>query len=318
MQCLFKAVRVINMNHAQERWKTVTKHLSDLHIAHERMLAIDGSKLSPIVIRKVTWLSGRLFCSKAMIGCFMSHRKAWRHGAALILEDDVRMVPNAAYLVAQAFEQLPVADWDVFVIGSFTSGQHEIAWPEKLLAMFLRTNATCTPYSSMLVCPSMLIGLHAYAVSERGARKLTACIPKMSEHVDWSISRLITTKKLNVYAMQNVAFQDGHATSQICCNVPFVLNLMAHTFSLGDGRTVAWLLSEPLFVFLHDSLAFNYWCLLFMVIGMLLEIPIMYWIVFLALDFVALRLYTTQSCLCYIMPLGFFVFGQVMVHHVLF
>jgi hypothetical protein len=249
-----------------------------------------------------------------MIGCFISHRKLWRRGAALILEDDVRMVSDAVHLVTQAFEQLPV-DWDIFVLGSFTSGQYEIAWPEKLLALFLRTNATCTPYSSMLVCPSMLIGLHAYAVSEQGAKKLTVYIPKMSEHVDWSISRLITAKKLNVYAMQNVAFQDGNSTSQICGNVPFVLNLLAHTFSIADGRTVAWLLSEPLFVFVHDSLAFNYWCLLFMIIGMLLKTPIIYWVLFLVLDFLAMRLYTTQSWICYIVPFWFFMFGKIIMYN---
>lgn len=309
MNRCFPAIRVINLDRAAERWETVSEHLSALGCAFERVRAVNGKKLPMSFIRRVTTLQGSLFCSRAMIGCFCSHRKVWRRGPALILEDDVRFALDAVSQVETAMLELP-SDWDIFVLGSFTSSHHEIAWPEKLLAMTLRTKPDCLPYSHLLVRPSMLIGLHAYAVSDSGAKKLLACVPRMSEHLDWSITREIAAKRLDVYAMKSVAFQDG-STGTICGSVPFLLNLVAHSFSIKDGRTLGWMLSEPLFVFMHDSVAINYWCVLFLLTGFILNQSVFHWICFLCIDFLVLRIHGPHSCLSYLMPTLAFAVGQV-------
>jgi glycosyl transferase, family 25 len=112
-------------------------------------------------------------------GCYASHLKAWQwlldseHGAAVVLEDDVRMEPEFAKVVA-AIEAMP-AGWDmVKLIGRAGMGKREKAHD-----------------STPLVGHHRLVGYRripnlaaAYAISRAGATKLLASRQPFGRPVD--------------------------------------------------------------------------------------------------------------------------------------
>ena len=74
-------IYVINMEKDTSRMKEITKNLSTMGLRFTRIDAIDGKKLTRERMRsESTWFCGR-FCSPQIIGCFLSHKKAWRRVA---------------------------------------------------------------------------------------------------------------------------------------------------------------------------------------------------------------------------------------------
>eukprot|EP00439_Symbiodinium_sp_Y106_P057730 s1873_g8.t1 len=63
------------------------------------------------------------FCTKGMVGCFMSHRRIWQKvvdddlPAVVVLEDDVRLVDNFKARLGELMSNLP-DDWEVCLLGA--------------------------------------------------------------------------------------------------------------------------------------------------------------------------------------------------------
>jgi glycosyl transferase, family 25 len=94
-------VFVINLDRRMDRLESISKTLGGLGIEFERIPAIDGDsiKLEDHVHRWLSWIyEGCSSPLPSVVGCFLSHRKAWQKicdenlDQALILEDDVRFV----------------------------------------------------------------------------------------------------------------------------------------------------------------------------------------------------------------------------------
>lgn len=85
------------MDKSKDRLENMEKQIPKLGRQFKRIPAVDGSKLSKKQLKKYTTKFCRYFCSKSMIGCFLSHKKTWQtivnnnDAYALILEDDCHL-----------------------------------------------------------------------------------------------------------------------------------------------------------------------------------------------------------------------------------
>lgn len=98
-------VLVINMDDDVERLATMREQLQLLDIEWERIPAVDGTALSPQVLRQDNSRARPRKLSASEIGCLQSHVTVWRRivegtaPAALVLEDDVLLNPDVALFV---------------------------------------------------------------------------------------------------------------------------------------------------------------------------------------------------------------------------
>ena len=101
---------VINLDRRPDRLHFVKAQLDDLRIPFERFPAIDGQTMSPEQKNVFDESRFLLECKKmpviGEIGCALSHRAVWQRMVdenldyALILEDDIRIHPKLAILLA--------------------------------------------------------------------------------------------------------------------------------------------------------------------------------------------------------------------------
>ena len=98
----------INLNRSKDRRKLIESDLSRFNISINRITAVDGEQLSESFINKIkpsqysiqkAWFPYQLIANE--YACFLSHKKCWdeliksNHKYALILEDDIKLTPNA-------------------------------------------------------------------------------------------------------------------------------------------------------------------------------------------------------------------------------
>ena len=261
MNTLFDSVYVINMDKDTEKMRVMEKTLAGLNVTYTRFPAIDGREVSKKEKREMSFsICSDIMCTKGTIGCGMSHMSLWKQIAkndvqsALILEDDVVFTKNAMDVLEKAMDQLP-EDWDLLYLGILNTG----------FAMIDCTNKI----STNLCVPSYAGGTHAYAVSNKGCRKLLQRIPKVSWHIDQLMSRQF--KHLRVFACDPmIAYQRDMHTSNIGSKTPILLNHLTnvkiHENPL-DGRTISWYLSEDGGKVGFDMFPINAWCGIFFIIG---------------------------------------------------
>lgn len=99
---------VINLDRAPERWASMARIAADRGLAIERVPAADGR--DPAMLAQAAAAEGNGL-RPAEIGCFESHRRAWRRivdgeaPAGLVLEDDVYLAAGIVeFLVALGAE----------------------------------------------------------------------------------------------------------------------------------------------------------------------------------------------------------------------
>ena len=146
--------------------------------------------------------------TQGQIGCFISHRRAWRFLAQhptlqhiLILEDDARVdqSPAAMQTLNRALKQLKRAkrDWEVLYLGR-----------NPLLANVIKRP------SPDLVVPGRTWGQFGDAVSRKGARRLLEASGVISEAADIFVS---TTPMNRRYALTHdviTVWDDGVSSTQ--------------------------------------------------------------------------------------------------------
>merc|ERR1712224_714859 len=92
----------------------------------ERFVAVDGLQLTKEQMQQKVQQRASWFCTPGMIGCFLSHRRAWERvcneslDLAIVFEDDVRLFPDFAKSLQRLLDELPL-DWDVCLIGAIGS-----------------------------------------------------------------------------------------------------------------------------------------------------------------------------------------------------
>lgn len=262
MQYLVDVTLVINLTRDTKKLADMTSALQQQGVPFERLDAVDGSK-----VQRSASSCGRL-CTDGMLGCFESHRKAWRTvvdrrlACALVLEDDVRLHEGASTKTREAMRELP-SDWDMLYLGCHSCGMQGPM--DSVLAGFLGARSRDEMVSSSLIRPGLASGTYAYIVSNKGARTLLALMPEPTNHVDLAISSFGT--QLQVFAIDPPVVTHLYDGSSIASKTPVLLNGLTNFTPPGDRRPLNWSLSEPLCRLGTDDVRLNGWALLFFIGG---------------------------------------------------
>jgi glycosyl transferase family 25 len=198
---------LINLPRHEDRYRDVKMQLQSAGIAYERAEAVDGKMLSKEDLKANVTRMARWFLTRGMIGCFLSHRYCWQRcieagGPILVFEDDVVLADNFTAALSDALAALP-EDWDVLLLGALgavhplyygvNAGHALLAggcrYPRGAAKAFGRDRGGGVAIHT----PLRPFGTHAYALSERGAKKLLAAAPRASYHVDviaWGLRRM--------------------------------------------------------------------------------------------------------------------------------
>lgn len=218
-------VWVINLDQSTDRWAQTKAELDRYHIQAERFPATLGKALSSSELAEKATFWARYFCTPGMIGCFLSHRRAWErvvqegHDAVMIFEDDIRILyDDFDERLRSRLQELP-DDWDVCLVGAFgvISAEKE-NMQMQLFGYVTGGTRPCPAKGTRLISDNIFVplkptGTHAYLISKRGAAKLLQKFPRACYHVDltaWSLP------DLNLYAFKDfLATQRFGGTSTV-------------------------------------------------------------------------------------------------------
>lgn len=278
MDDLFSKVLVINMDGEEDRYRSVCERLRATGTTRiDRVGAVDGKKLTESDKEALCTGYCRAMCTPSMVGCFLSHRKCWQRCVdeglpnVLIVEDDAIFTEHALEGARTAVRELPPA-WAMLYLGCFTCSDDDTTTEDASIARMLYPHRSPQKKTEHLWKPSMIFGMHAYAVSFAGARQLLELMPRASNHVDWALSEHLD--ELDVYALRpGVAFQTGMDTSSMGSKAPVFLNKVLAHIPLGvhkqDGRTLAWQFSEAWVKLGWNSVVVNKWFMIFLGMSLL-------------------------------------------------
>jgi len=215
-------VLVVNLDRSPERWDSCQEEFAREHVKVERFPATDGKAMSEQEIAAVATGPAQWFCTKGMLGCFLSHRRIWQKvvdeqlPAVVVLEDDVRLMPQFGDKLRRLISELP-EDWEVCLLGAIGCISPEVeALPMKFYS-FCTGGGRKSPGKTRRVSPSAFVphrpaGTHAYIVSQRGAQRLLKDLPLARYHVDlaaWALPDLKLYAAVEFLATQDF---DGDST----------------------------------------------------------------------------------------------------------
>jgi glycosyl transferase family 25 len=209
----FPKTYIINLDKDTTRLEKVVKQLTDYNITnYDRIPAVYGKDLSEREIKEATSDFCNKFCTKSSIGCGMSHIKTYKtilaneDPYALILEDDVIFEDNFKDLVKEKLAMVP-NDFDLVYLGcnNCNSDGNVNSLADVYGLMF---STKYQKVNDSVYSPKIAFALHAYIVSNAGAKKLLEIFKDgIYGHIDWQIQN--TRKELNVYAINpSLVYQD--------------------------------------------------------------------------------------------------------------
>lgn len=195
------SVYCINLDESTDRWKRIKKQEPILGRTITRVSAVHYRDIE----RRIDATPAcKVFCTDTAIAIFKSHRKIWNmmiekeESAALILEDDVTFEPDTMEYASRAIDELNTnhPNWDILHLGNLLDDADSITD----LITKVRTSNTrtseCTTCQYVYI-PRMVIGAHAYVLSQKGAQKLQKMFPKVNNAVDMAF---LEAPDLNVFA----------------------------------------------------------------------------------------------------------------------
>ena len=173
-----------------------------------RHSAVDGSTLDAATdpristmcrynIKEKTRRSHDLLDSIGGVGCALSHIQLWTNLVAskdpvhLILEDDIKIPPDAWAAVQKMFRDTPsLADstsWDIWSIGNLHCFE----------TIFVRPADRFLVRDKWIQCAEF-VGLQAYFITRGAAEKLLKDVFPIQQHIDWYITYYAQTKPFKI------------------------------------------------------------------------------------------------------------------------
>lgn len=209
-------IYLINLDRSTERLQKCKALLEKHKLLFERVPAICGRSLSEVSrlehycpdLNKTRYYYN---LTRAQIGCFLSHREAWRRIAegdadyGIVLEDDFLLEGN----VQKALDTLNslTHDWDLIKLSAYANRTRPIAKQFSINEDF-----------SLVVHKKPMSGGAATAISKKGAQKLYASTAKFGRPCDTEIQHFwehgITVLSLMPYPFS----QDIACDSTIACS----------------------------------------------------------------------------------------------------
>lgn len=266
----FIPVNVINLEKDQDRWDGVTQELRQAGVEHiHRIPAIYGKDLSDQELQSNTTMLARMFATRGMIGCYLSHRLFWEkvasadesHSCQIVLEDDVVLHESFYEYVHEAVQTLDTCPetkdtWDALILGGFGSihpqGRRGMRDVNSLLMgdsrkpRVISATEENASHNVTLHVPRRPFGTQAYVLSQRGAQKLLEHAWYAAGHVDcviWGIQDLNIACCDPLLAYQNVDFDSTIGSKSWGPDAWLPDTILVDPYS---KVTVKWALGEPL------------------------------------------------------------------------
>jgi hypothetical protein len=115
---------VLNLDRSKERWAMAEQQMENAGLHVERLAAVDGRALSAEELKVQSTKMALFFQPRGVIGCYLSHRKFWQMvvdqnlEAAIIFEDDVKLIPNFKEVLKSNLKSLGDDYYDVVLLGA--------------------------------------------------------------------------------------------------------------------------------------------------------------------------------------------------------
>jgi glycosyl transferase family 25 len=198
MQNNIPAIFLINLDHSTQRLDTCTERLNSQNIPFERISGVYGKSLDKEALNRhysETLNSERYHreLSKGEIGCYLSHRKAWKTivdrqlDYAIVIEDDFKLVgplqPIFDTIAKMHF------DWQLIKLAAYENRQKPILFKSKLNSQF-----------ELVIHKKAMTGCCAQAISFEGAKKLLEATEQFARPVDTDIQHIWETN-VPVYSL---------------------------------------------------------------------------------------------------------------------
>jgi len=234
-------VYVINMKKSKKRLKKINQMLNKLNIPFNRIEAVDGTKLTKNDIKNNCTLYSQLFSPLSLIGCFLSHKKAWQtmidnnDKYAIIMEDDCKLINTFKNDLKTILDELIPHNPDFVYLG------HILILPR--LQQYIDTSNFKYSYK-----PSQeyMVGFHCYIISNNCAKKLLQLMHKVNDHIDVSFTYYVND--FNVYASKKkIAYQYASAkqSTQVNYKFPITFNSIFENIRSNYNVSYGYYLSVP-------------------------------------------------------------------------
>lgn len=239
-------VYVINLDKDTDRLERFDAQMKEFGINYTRIPAVLGSTLgeSP----QITAFCNR-FCTDGVRGCALSHQNIWAdmvknsYKNVLIFEDDVVLKPDFNEIFSAAWNELP-DEYDIFYLGCSILCDNSYA-----ISRLVNTIYGSGPQreSEHINRVKGSIGLHAYILSNKCARKLSQL--KINWAIDNEIVGWIAKYNLAAYASNpSIAFvNETGSGSNLSDSYPPLLNRVLHSIPVTEGAGIDHFTSENVF-----------------------------------------------------------------------
>lgn len=214
-KCNMTPVYLINLDRSTDRLAKSKAQLEAHQLHYERIAAVCGQSLCEDAYLKhycPDLNKARYYydLTPSQIGCFLSHRQAWKHIAegnadyGIILEDDFLVIGNIQRALA-SIDTLTI-DWDLIKLSAYANRERPIAHSFELNDEF-----------NLVVHKKPMSGGAATAISKRGAQKLYASTSKFGRPCDTEIQHF-WEHGISVLSLMPYPFsQDTTCASTIAC-----------------------------------------------------------------------------------------------------
>jgi glycosyl transferase, family 25 len=191
----------INLDRSTDRLYNISKQQAKLKTEFTRIKAVDGKLLTPQQKKENCSKFCQTFCTPSMIGCFLSHKLAWKTVVdngddwAVIIEDDCILHKNFIPHVKTVVSELNIkeSNWDFVYLGSLSFNH----------ASFIPSVKTKMKYKAFsYTVPVRPMGFHCYLISKQGANKLLSVFKKVEYHVD--LMFLLNNHHFRVFSSKKV------------------------------------------------------------------------------------------------------------------
>lgn len=256
----------------RRRYSNVSAQCASEGLDYERIEGINGKALDSDAVAELATPFCAAFCTPGIVGCGASHIQLWKRivaeqiPMALILEDDAVLAPGFAKKFQHIIQTNVPDGWHIVLAGCFTCNAGK-------------------PVAEALIQVYKFGGLHAYAISQEGARFLLKHAPKVQWHIDLQMAKI---PGLRMYKCRKpLAFQSDMNASNIVesKSFPGMLNGILDTF-IDEDISYARHMNNCLFRIgsYRHHVVITQWVFVMLVLGFLNFIPWQYVAIFVVLD----------------------------------
>lgn len=263
----------INMEKDVDRYNKITSQLSSLkNFKLTKINGVNGRNIDKND-KNLSWFCSN-FCTPGMIGCFMSHFKAWNHivnnniKEAIIFEDDIILDKKFEEKFFKYKKHFP-KNSDIILLGCTLGCQQNNLMT--LIQYFhipilgFNTKYYTNYYDNNYIIPPLnFTGLYSYYITQNSARKLINNFKKVRYHIDTLVSK---NTNINIYYIKDIIVKTNTISDEsTITNSNKILNYFDQ-YKL-NNTNIGWILGVPI-IRVHNTTICYYHSFL-IIIGILI------------------------------------------------